>query len=74
MQKKQTHITIRDDTKERLLQYGYENHIGGGLSGVIEYLAWHKVKVSEEQIRGQMSLKDLDKPPRRGRSRQKKQV
>lgn len=56
MTKRQTHITISEDTRERLLQYADENHISGGLSGVIDFLAWHKVKVDNSQFRGQTSL------------------
>lgn len=56
MAKKRVNITINSDTQERLLQYGYENHIQGGLSGVIEYIAWNNAKVKNSQIKGQLKL------------------
>jgi 23S rRNA G2445 N2-methylase RlmL len=56
MAKSRTNITISDDTKERLLQYAYENHLQGGLSGTIEHIAWHVIKVKNTNVRGQMSL------------------
>jgi hypothetical protein len=56
MTKNRVNITISPDTKEQLLQYGYENHISGGLSGVIEYIAWNEIKVKNAQPRGQMSI------------------
>lgn len=49
-------VTITNDTKERLLQYGYENNVPGGLSGALEYITWHVLKVKNSQIRGQQSL------------------
>lgn len=56
MSKKRVNITIADDTKERLLQYAYEHHIQGGLSGAIEHIAWQVLKVKNEQIKGQTSF------------------
>lgn len=55
--KARVNITITPDTKERLLQYGYENHIPGGLSGAIEHIAWNVLKVKNAQVRGQQTLK-----------------
>lgn len=54
MAKERTNITISPETKERLLQYGYENHIPGGLSGALEHIAWHVIKVKNANIRGQV--------------------
>ena len=54
--KVRTNISITEETKERLLQYGFENHLPGGLSGAIEHIAWHVIKVKNSQVRGQMSL------------------
>ena len=56
MAKQRVNITITEDTKERLLQYGYENHIPGGLSGAIEHITWNILKVKNTQVRGQMSI------------------
>lgn len=56
MAKKRVNITIDAGTQERLLQYGYEQHIPGGLSGAIEHIAWHVIKVKNENVRGQLSL------------------
>ena len=39
MAKKRVNITITEETKERILQYAYENHLQGGLSGAIEHIA-----------------------------------
>lgn len=58
MAKERTNITISPETKERLLQYGYENHIPGGLSGALEHIAWHVIKVKNANIRGQVQLDD----------------
>lgn len=54
--KKRTNITITQETHERILQYAYENHLQGGLSGAIEHIAWHVLKVKNTQVRGQSSL------------------
>ncbi len=54
--KKRVNITIAEDTQERILQYAYENHLQGGLSGAIEHIAWHVLKVKNTQVRGQSSL------------------
>lgn len=54
--KKRVNITISEDTKDRLLQYGEENHIQGGLSGVIEYMAWNNIKVKKSQVKGQICM------------------
>ena len=72
-QKQQVHVTMSNDTKERLLQIGFENHVPGGLSGVIQFLAWN-FKVSNAQMRGQMNLEDLGKPSRNDKFRQEKQL
>lgn len=58
MAKKRVNITIDAETQERLLQYGFENHIPGGLSGAIEYIAWKVLKVKNENVRGQISFTD----------------
>ena len=56
MAKKRVNISISEDTQERLLQYAYENHLQGGLSGAIEHIAWQVIKVKNAQIRGQMTM------------------
>lgn len=56
MAKDRVNITISPETKERLLQYGYENHISGGLSGVLDFIAWNVVKVKNSTLRGQVRL------------------
>lgn len=56
MAKKRINISIQQETQERLLQYAYENHLQGGLSGSIEHIAWHVIKVKNAQVRGQSSL------------------
>lgn len=56
MAKKRVNITISEETQERVLQYAYENHLQGGLSGALEYIAWHVLKVKNAQVRGQSSL------------------
>lgn len=56
MAKKRINISIQQETQERLLQYAYENHLQGGLSGAIEHIAWHVIKVKNTQVRGQSSL------------------
>lgn len=61
MAKKRVNITITEETQERLLQYGFEKHISGGLSGVLEYIAWHELKVKNSQLRGQLSIADVKK-------------
>lgn len=43
MAKDRVNITISVDAKNLLLRYGQENHISGGLSGVIEFIAWHNL-------------------------------
>lgn len=45
MTKLRTNITISPETKERLLQYARENHLRGGVSGAIEHMVWHAIKV-----------------------------
>lgn len=57
MAKKRVNITITAETQERILQYAYENHLQGGLSGAIEHIAWQELKVKHTQIRGQESMK-----------------
>ena len=52
MAKKRVNITITEETQERILQYAYENHLQGGLSGAIEHIAWQVLKVKNAQIRG----------------------
>ena len=54
--KQRTNITISEETKERILQYAYENHLQGGLSGALEHIAWHVLKVKNTQVKGQSSL------------------
>ncbi len=56
MAKKRINISIQQETQERLLQYAHENHLQGGLSGAIEHIAWHVIKVKNAQVRGQSSL------------------
>ncbi len=57
MAKKRVNITITEETQERILQYAYENHLQGGLSGAIEHIAWQVLKVRSAQVRGQTSMK-----------------
>ena len=57
MAKKRVNITIAEDTQERILQYAYENHLQGGLSGAIEHIAWQVLKVNNTQVKGQTSMK-----------------
>lgn len=52
MAKKRVNITITEETQERILQYAYENHLQGGLSGAIEHIAWQVLKVKNAQVRG----------------------
>lgn len=61
MAKKRVNITISEETQERLLQYAYENHLTGGLSGTIEHVTWQVLKVKNAQIRGQERLKIEEK-------------
>ena len=56
MAKKRVNITITEETQERILQYAYENHLQGGLSGAIEHIAWQVLKVKNAQVRGQSSM------------------
>ena len=60
MAKKRVNITISEDTQERILQFAYENHLQGGLSGALEHIAWQVLKVKNTQVKGQetMSFKD----------------
>ena len=53
MTKVRVNISIDEDTIERLKQYAYENH--STVSQVITDMAW-KLKVKNEQVRGQKSL------------------
>ena len=50
MAKKRVNITITEETQERILQYAYENHLQGGLSGAIEHIAWQVLKVKNAQL------------------------
>lgn len=59
MAKQRVNISIAEDTKERLLQYAYENHLQGGLSGAIEHIAWQVIKVKNAQVKGQRSVDDF---------------
>lgn len=63
--KKRVNITITEETQERILQYAYENHLQGGLSGAIEHIAWQVLKVKNAQVRGQTSMKSDNKRHRR---------
>ena len=56
MAKQRVNITLDADTKERLEQYAFENHLGS-ISAAITDLAW-KAKVKNQQVRGQTSLLD----------------
>ena len=58
-------ITITEETQERILQYAYENHLQGGLSGAIEHIAWQVLKVKNAQDRGQTSMEFDNKRHRR---------
>ena len=51
--KVRVNISVDEDTIERLKQYAYENHTT--VSQVITDMAW-KLKVKNEQLRGQQSL------------------
>lgn len=48
-------ISVNQDTADRLKQYAHENHTT--VSGAIEQWIW-SVKVKNEQIRGQISIKE----------------
>lgn len=65
MAKGRATITIADDTKERVLQWGYENHVPGGLSGALEHIAWHVLKLKNTNVRGQISLSQKGKKKER---------
>lgn len=54
MAKQRVNITLDADTKERLEQYAFENHLGS-ISAAITDLAW-KAKVKNSQVRGQTML------------------
>ena len=58
MAKERTNITISAETKDRLLQYGAENHIPGGLSGALEHITWHVLKVKGNVSKGQVRIDD----------------
>ncbi|PBG46535.1 hypothetical protein [Clostridioides difficile] len=57
MAKKRVHITITEETQERILKYAYENHLQRGLSGAIEHLAWQVRQVKHAQVTRQTSIK-----------------
>ena len=57
MAKKRVNMTITEETQERILQYAYENHLQGGLSGAIAHIAWQVLKVKNAQVRGQSGMK-----------------
>ena len=57
MAKKRVNITITEETQERILQYAYENHLQGGLSGAIDHIAWQLLMFMIAQIRGQSCIK-----------------
>lgn len=54
MAKQRVNITLDPDTKERLEQYAWENHLGT-ISAAITDLVW-KAKVKNAQLRGQQML------------------
>ena len=54
MAKVRVNITLDADTKERLEQYAWENHLGS-ISAAITDLAW-RAKVKNTQLRGQQTL------------------
>ena len=58
MAKKRVNVTITEETQARLLQYGFENNIPGGLAGALEYIAWHVLKVKNNQLRGQVHFNE----------------
>ena len=43
MAKKRVNITITEETQERILQYAYENHLQGGLSGAVSSLIYYHI-------------------------------
>lgn len=45
MSRKRVNITLKDETRERLLQYSSENRLQGGISGAIEHIVWNVLKV-----------------------------
>ena len=51
MAKKRVNITITEETQERILQYAYENHLQGGLSGAIEQGKMNPIKTSKDKDR-----------------------
>lgn len=48
-------VSMTTDTKARLLQYAFENHILGGVSGAISHLIWN-VKVKNAEVPGQLDF------------------
>lgn len=52
-------VHLDESTHARLKQYAHENHISGGVSGVIEHLAW-KAKVKNEQVREQIKISEVN--------------
>ena len=39
---------ITDEARDRILEWAKSNHLSGGLSGAVEYLAYH-LEESDEQ-------------------------
>lgn len=48
--KKKRQIVISDEARTKLVEFGKENHIGGGLSGAIEYIAWHLIDKTNSKL------------------------
>lgn len=57
MAKKRINLSVDADTLERLRQYAWENH--STVSKAVTDLIWN-AKVKNVQIRGQMSLEELN--------------
>ena len=39
--KRRRQVALSDEARSKLVQWGEDNHIAGGLSGAIEYLAFN---------------------------------
>ena len=65
MSKTRVNLSVDADTLERLRQYAWENH--STVSKAVTDLIW-TAKVKNTQVRGQMSLENLDNKAGRRKS------
>lgn len=65
MSKTRVNLSVDADTLERLRQYAWENH--STVSKAVTDLIW-AAKVKNAQVRGQMSLENLDNKAGRRKS------